>query len=139
MQIREIMTTQVDFAGPETTLRDLATRMRDEDVGAVPIAENDRLVGMVTDRDIVVRGIAGKSPVDDLTAREVMTERLLWCFDNQNVEDVLGNMSRQQIRRLPVVDTEKRLVGMVSLGDLSQHADTATTGEALKGISAHAS
>ncbi|MGE0622843.1 MAG: CBS domain-containing protein [Pseudomonadales bacterium] len=138
MQINEIMTKQVDYASPQATLLDLATRMREQDVGAIPIAENDRLIGMVTDRDIVVRGVAANTSLDGLTAKEVMTDNLLWCYDNQSVDEVLANMGEQKVRRLPVINKDKQLVGMISLGDLSLHGDATATGEALKGISTHA-
>lgn len=138
MQINEIMTKQVEYADPQATLLELATRMQEQNVGAIPIAENDRLVGMVTDRDIVVRGMAGNRKVDGLTAKEVMSDKLLYCRNDQNAEEVLANMREQQVRRLPVINADKQLVGMVSLGDLSMHCNSAATGDALKGICAPA-
>lgn len=136
MQIREVMTKSVSYADPGTAVAELARRMRDENLGAVPIAEDDRLVGMVTDRDIVVRAIASGRSIDGVTAQDVMTNRLLFCSDDQDVNDVLANMGDQQVRRLPVVDADKRLVGMISLGDLARRADPGRSGEALKEISA---
>jgi CBS domain-containing protein len=108
--------------------------MRDEDIGSLPVVENERLVGMVTDRDIVVRAVAEGQDVRTATAREAMSPRILYCFDDQTVEEVLENMGEQQIRRLPVVDRDKRLVGVVSLGDLARSAKK-KAGDALKEIS----
>jgi CBS domain-containing protein len=135
MRIREIMTEKVDYADPGASIVDLASRMRDEGVGAVPIAEDDKLVGMVTDRDIVVRGVAGGENIEARTARDVMTDEMLWCNDEQPIEEVLHNMGEQQVRRLAVVNSDKRLVGVISLGDLARHVDAANAGEALQKIS----
>jgi CBS domain-containing protein len=134
MQIREVMTTPVSVARPHTSVAEMAKRMRDEDIGAVPVADGDKLVGMVTDRDLVTRGIAETVDMSLVRARDVMSPRVLYCFDSDTVEDVLVNMREQQVRRLPVVNREKRLVGMVSIGDLSQ-PEAKRAGEALKGIS----
>ena len=109
--------------------------MRDEDIGSVPVAENDKLIGMVTDRDIVIRGLAENASLEQKCARDVMSSQVLYCRADESVEDVLKNMGEQQIRRLPVVDESKRLVGVVSLGDLSTRARATKTGEALKEIS----
>jgi len=134
MKIKDVMTDRVTTVKPETPLADIARVMRDEDIGSVPVAEDDRLVGMVTDRDIVVRGLAHGS-LDSKTARDIMSPQVLYCTCDQKVEDVLRNMGEQQVRRLPVVDANKRLVGVVSIGDLSTTARATKTGEALKEIS----
>jgi CBS domain-containing protein len=135
MQIKAIMTPEVDLIDPETSVRAVAQKMRDDDVGAVPVAENDRLVGMVTDRDIVLRAIAEGADVGSCTARQVMSPNILYCFDDQSPEEVLRYMSENQVRRLPVLNRAKYLVGMVSLGDLAQHSPAEQAGEALRGIS----
>jgi CBS domain-containing protein len=135
MQVREVMTNTVRTVHPETRLAEIARVMRDEDIGSVPVAENDRLVGMVTDRDLVVRGMADGDTFDQKRARDVMSPRVLYCMENQSIEDVLDNMGEQQVRRLPVVDVDKRLVGFVSIGDLTEAANPAKAGESLKGIS----
>ncbi|MGH9893019.1 MAG: CBS domain-containing protein, partial [bacterium] len=101
----------------------------------VPVGENDRLLGMVTDRDIVLRAVAEGASMDSYTARQVMSPNVLYCFDDQSPEEVLRNMMENQVRRLPVLNRDKRLVGMVSLGDLAQHTPAALAGEALRGIS----
>jgi CBS domain-containing protein len=125
----------VDVISPGTTLSEAARKMRDRDVGSLPVAENDRLVGMVTDRDIVVKGIAADRDAGRTTASEVMSPKMLYCFDDQSLEDVLANMGDVQVRRLPVVDREKKLVGIVSIGDLAKQGSATKTGEALKDIS----
>jgi CBS domain-containing protein len=108
--------------------------MRDEDIGAVPVANDDKLIGMVTDRDIVTRGLAQSADLTRIRARDVMSPKVLYCFENDTVADVLVNMREQQIRRLPVVNSEKRLVGVISIGDLSQ-SEAQRAGDALRGIS----
>jgi CBS domain-containing protein len=135
MQVKAIMTSEVDLIDPEASVRAVAQKMRDDDVGAVPVAENDKLVGMVTDRDIVLRAVAEGADMGSYTARQVMSPNVLYCFDDQFPEEVLQNMRENQVRRLPVLNRDKRLVGMVSLGDLAQHSPAAPAGEALKGIS----
>ncbi len=135
MQVKAIMTPEVDIINPETSVRAAAQKMRDDDVGAVPVAENDKLLGMVTDRDIVLRAVAEGADMGSYTARQVMSPNVLYCFDDQSPEEVLRNMTENQVRRLPVLNRAKRLVGMISLGDLAQHSPAALAGEALRGIS----
>ncbi len=134
MQVKEIMTPRVSFVGPETPIAEIAQRMRDEDIGSVPVAEGDRLVGMVTDRDIVIRAVAEGADTRDTRARDVMSPKILYCMEEQSIDEVLENMGEQQVRRLPVLNADKRLVGVVSLGDLSQAA-ARRAGGALKEIS----
>ena len=135
MKIQEVMTTDVSYAEPDTPIVEIARKMREADIGSVPIVENDRLVGMVTDRDIVVRVIAEGRTTQSGTARDAMSPGVLYCFDDESVEDVLDKMGDQQIRRLPVVNRDKRLVGLVSLGDLSLAGKRNAAGEALQEIS----
>jgi CBS domain-containing protein len=135
MKVREVMTAQVKTARPDTSIFEIARLMRDEDIGCVPVQENDKLVGMVTDRDIVIRALADSQDVNASTARSVMSPQMLYCFEDQDVNDVLQNMGEQQVRRLPVVDRDKRLVGMVSIGDLSSRARPQKAGESLREIS----
>jgi FOG: CBS domain len=135
MQVKDVMSSNVRTVTPDTTLPEVACLMRDEDVGSVPVAEDDRLVGMVTDRDIVVRAVAEGEGVERHTARDVMTPKILYCKEDQSVDEVLRNMGEQQIRRLPVVNRDMRLVGIISLGDLSREAKPQRTGESLKDIS----
>lgn len=118
MKIQEMMTRDVRIANPEHTLREAARIMAEIDAGALPVGENDRLVGMLTDRDIVVRAVAeGKGP--DTRVRDVMSSDICYCFADQELEEVAANMADVKVRRLPVVNREKRLVGIVSLGDIA--------------------
>jgi CBS domain-containing protein len=110
--------------------------MAELDAGAVPVAENDRLVGMVTDRDIAIRGDATGCDPKQTPVREVMTaEKVKYCFEDDEIDEVAKNMAQEQIRRLPVVNRDKRLVGIISLGDISARTQPSTAGEALRGIS----
>jgi CBS domain-containing protein len=135
MLVREVMSERVVRVTPDYTVHDVAVVMRDGDIGIVPVEENDRLIGVITDRDLVVRGLAETDAVESLCAEDVMSARVLYCYDDQPVEDVLNNMAQQQIRRLPVVSREKRLVGIVSLGDLAKESPRSWTGATLEQIS----
>ena len=135
MQIKDVMTTDVSFVEPSTPIREIARRMREGDIGSTPVIENDRLVGMVTDRDIIVRIVAEGMNVETATARDAMSPGILYCFADDSVEHVLDNMGDNQIRRLPVVNRDKRLGGVVSLGELSLAGRRKAAGEALQEIS----
>src|SRR5437879_2688588 len=131
MQIDKIMHRNVKIIGPDETLRDAATAMKKLDVGVLPVGEHDKLVGMITDRDIAVRGIAeGKGP--DTKVREAMTQEVMYCFEDEDTHHICQNMADIQVRRLPVMNRDKRLVGIVSLSDLARKE--ANTAKALKGI-----
>jgi len=135
MKISQCMSSDVLIAGPDQTLGDAAKAMLDVDIGVLPVGEDDRLVGVITDRDIAVRGVAdGLGP--DARIREVMSPEVKYCFADQEIDDVLDNMSEIKIRRLPVVDRNKRLVGIVSLADLVAKANghAAKTGMTLSAI-----
>jgi CBS domain-containing protein len=133
MKVREAMTKDVRVTSPDQTIREAAQAMLEIDAGVLPVGESDRLVGMITDRDIAVRGIAkGKGP--DAHVRDVMTSDLKYCFDDQDIEDVTRNMGDIQVRRLPVVNREKRLVGILSLADVAR-TGRQDTDEALSDIS----
>jgi CBS domain-containing protein len=134
MQIRQVMTEDVDFVAPETQVLEIARRMRDADIGSTPVVEHDRLIGIVTDRDIVLRVVAEGADPRSATARAAMSPKILYCFDDQTVDEVLENMGHNQVRRLPVVNRDKRLVGVVSLGDLVK-ASEVKAGAALHDIS----
>ena len=137
MKIRHAMHQGVAWVGPDEPVADIARRMRREDIGAIPVGENDRLIGMVTDRDIAVRGVANGDVVDNLTARDVMTDGVIWCRADDDIEEAAELMQARRIRRLPVIDENRRLVGMVSLGDLSHAADNGVTAEVARAVSAH--
>jgi CBS domain-containing protein len=134
MRVSEAMTRDVRVANPGQSIRDVAKMMAEIDAGAMPVGENDRLIGMITDRDIAIRAVAqGKGP--DTLVRDVMSKEVKYCFEDEDLEHVAKNMSDIQMRRLPVVNREKRLVGIVSLGDVAQNEDSHTTGEATAGVS----
>jgi len=134
MKVREAMTSDVCLCDPMRSIREAAQMMADQDIGAIPVGENDRLVGMVTDRDITVRAIAkGLGP--DTKIREVMSEEVKYCFDDEDLEDVTHNMADLKVRRLPVLNRDKRLVGIISIGDLAQREDCKELGQAVADIS----
>lgn len=134
MQVREAMSDEVRIANPNQSIRDAAILMAKIDAGSLPVGENDRLVGMITDRDIAVRAIAlGKGP--DTPVRDVMSQDVKYCFEEDDVGEVAQNMADIKVRRLPVLNKSKRLVGIVSLGDLALSDGPANAGEALCGIS----
>jgi len=127
------MTREVRVANPGQSIREVAKIMAEIDAGVMPVGEDDRLVGMITDRDIAIRAVGeGKGP--DTPVREVMTtEQVLYCYDDEDLDHVAKNMSEQQVRRLPVVNRDKRLVGIVSLGNLAQR-ETRAANKAVKGV-----
>lgn len=136
MLVKECMTKKVSRLTPNDTLRAAVKLMSDKDVGAVLIEENDRLVGVLTDRDIVVR--AFKEGLDlSAPIRKAMTPKILYCFDDDSIEDVADNMGKNQVHRLPVIDHNKRLVGIVSVGDISTKASKKSAGAALAKICEH--
>ena len=137
MKVKEIMHKRVEWVSPDTPLTALATKMLKHDVGAIPIGENDRLVGMVTDRDIAIRGLANGRDISKLTARDVMTKPVIWCWDSDNAMNAARLMENKKIRRLPVIDDNKRMVGMLSLGDISHAVSDQTAAEVIKAVSAH--
>jgi CBS domain-containing protein len=128
------MTRDVRLLKPDQTIREAANVMAEINAGALPVSENDRLVGMITDRDIVIRAVAQGRPLDTKVAA-VMSKEVLYCFDTDELEDVSRNMGKAQVRRLPVVNADKRLVGIVSLGDLARSEDPATIGRTVTRVS----
>ena len=135
MKISEIMSSDVQTITPDQPIQQAARLMLDADTGALPVGEGDRLIGMVTDRDITVRAVAeGRGP--DTPVREVMSEKLLFAWDDQEVEDVAMQMSDAQVRRMPILSREgERLVGIVSIGDLATQGESDTAEAALSGVS----
>lgn len=138
MQLKDVMTAKVQLTDPSAKLKDAAMAMRDGDFGLLPVGANDRLVGTITDRDITVRAVAeGKDP-NTTTVGDVMSEGIHYCFEDQEVEEAARLMGEAQIRRLPVLNRDKRLVGIVALGDLAVGTGGRTpAGEALTGVSKH--
>jgi CBS domain-containing protein len=134
MKIANIMKRDVQVVSPDGTLREAAQLMKKIDAGVLPVGEDDRLVGMITDRDIAIRGIADAKGPDD-KVRDAMTHEVKYCFEDEDVAHVAENMAEPQNRRLPVMSREKRLVGIVSLGDLATESSLPRTAKALHGIS----
>ena len=134
MKISDVMTRDVQTVQPEQTAQEAASFMLSADAGSIPVTEGDRLIGMITDRDIAVRGIAkGYGP--DTPVRELMTDDLVIVRTDDTIEDAASKMSQAQVRRLPVIDEDEKLCGIVSLGDLSREADSDCASEALEGVS----
>jgi CBS domain-containing protein len=134
MRVRDAMTPDVQLCTPEDTLRDAAEAMAALNCGLLPVTDNERLVGMISDRDIAVRGVAmGRGP--DARVRDVMTTDVKYCFEDQDVEEITMNMGDIQVRRLPVMSRDKRLVGIIALGDIARANSSDGTAVALGQIS----
>jgi CBS domain-containing protein len=134
MKISEVMTRDVETIRPDQTAQDAARFMLKADAGSIPVTDGGRLIGMITDRDIAVRGVAkGYGP--DTPVRELMTDDIVCARADDDIEDVATRMSDAQVRRLPVIDEQEQLCGIVSLGDLSRETDTDTAAQALEGVS----
>lgn len=134
MKVKEIMSPDVVVASPDDTIQTAAFTMGRIDAGVLPVGENDRLVGMITDRDITIRAVAeGRDPATKV--RDVMTREVKYCFEDEDVGHVSQNMAQLQVRRLPVVNRDKRLVGVISLGNIAGEQDPEKTGTALRGVS----
>ena len=119
MNVNEIITRDAEVIRPDTVLIEAAQKMNALDIGMLPVCDGDRLVGMVTDRDITVRGVAQGCDPRTTRVRDVMTPEVIYCFDDEDVNEVAKKMEEKQVRRLPVLNRNKRLVGIVSLGDLA--------------------
>ena len=134
MKVSEAMSRDVQLARPDQPICDAANAMAAIDAGALPVAENDRLVGMITDRDIAVRAVAQrKGP--DTPVRDVMTAEVKYCYEDEELDHIAKNMAEQQVRRLPVVNRDKRLVGIIALGDVALEEGKKVAGKAIKGVS----
>jgi CBS domain-containing protein len=139
MQVAEIMTRNPEVLSSDFLLKDAALRMQQLDVGMLPIRDGDRLVGMLTDRDITVRATAAGRDPTKTQVREVMTPEVIYCFEDQDVSEAAKLMQEKQIRRLPILNREKRLVGIVSLGDLAVHSgEEKAVNKTIKEVSAPA-
>jgi CBS domain-containing protein len=134
MKVSEIMTTNVECVTPETTINELAEKMKSLDVGFLAVCEKDRIAGTVTDRDIVIRGIAGGRDLNSIKTREIMSKEVHWCFENDDIKDVAGKMRDKEVRRMLLLNQNKRLVGVVSIGDLAK-VEEQESGKTLKDIS----
>jgi CBS domain-containing protein len=138
MKVKEAMHKGVDWVGPDTPIAEIAKLMRARDIGSIPIGANDKLIGMVTDRDIVCKGLAGNGfDPRKTTARQVMSEGIHCCSEDDDLAKAVKHMEELKIRRLPVIDKTKRMVGMLSLGDLSRTASSDQLSDWAKSVSAH--
>ncbi|MBP2313831.1 CBS domain-containing protein [Azospirillum soli] len=136
MQIREIMTRQVELVNPNTPLKEAARMMRDADIGFLPVGENDRLVGTLTDRDIAIRAVAeGKDP-NNAKVADAMTPEIAYAFEDQDSSEAAQIMAEKKIRRLPIMSREKRLVGVLAIGDLAtKTGDDDVVGQTVQDVS----
>jgi len=138
MKVKDTMHKGVEWVSPDTPVSELAKLMREHDIGAIPIGENDRLIGIVTDRDIVCKGLAQDSfDARRATARNVMTPGIHCCRADDDLAKAVRHMETLKVRRLPVINNGKRMVGMLSLGDVSQSAPVDLLSECVKSVSAH--
>jgi CBS domain-containing protein len=138
MKVKEAMHKGVEWVGPDTPLSELAKLMREHDIGAIPIGENDRLIGMVTDRDIVCKGLAQDGfDASRATARDVMTPGIHCCSDDDDLAKAVRHMDALQVRRLPVINKSKRMVGILSLGDVGQATSGDLLTECVRSVAAH--
>jgi len=133
MRVAEVMSRNVQLASPSDSLQDVAKRMISDDIGFMPVGENDRLVGTITDRDIVARAVA-QGRDSKCTVREIMSGNVKYCYDDEDVDHVIQNLGDMQLRRLPVVNRDKRLVGVMSLADAARKVDPAGAGTGLSEI-----
>lgn len=134
-KLKDLMSRDVQLISPDGTIKEAAQQMRKGDFGMLPVGENDRMIGAISDRDIAIRAVAdGKHP--STKVREVMSEGVVWAYEDDSVDDAVKLMSARQIRRLPIVNADKRLVGIVALGDFAvESSDIEAAGEALSEIS----
>lgn len=137
MKVKDAMHKGAEWIGPDMPVSEVAKKMRDLDIGAFPVGEKDRLIGMLTDRDIACRGVADGKDCTKLTVRDVMSKGVIYCRDSEELEDASRIMEDKKVRRLPVINDKKRMVGMLSLGDISHAASHELSGEVVAAVSAH--
>jgi CBS domain-containing protein len=138
MKVKDVMHKGVDWVSPDTPVTELAKLMQGHDIGCIPIGEDDRLIGMVTDRDIICKGLASDSfDTRRTTARDVMTQGIHCCREDDDLAKAVHHMETLKVRRLPVINKSKRMVGMISLGDVSHSAPGDLLSECVKSVSAH--
>jgi len=137
MKVRAVMHKGVTCVQLDTPVRKIARRMRKYDIGAVPVRANGAVVGMITDRDIVCRALSGTGNATRLTAKDVMTPKVVTCAPDEDIASAIRKMERKKVRRLPVVDSSGTVVGMLSLGDIAHKVAKQLSGEILRAVSAH--
>lgn len=137
MKVKDVMHSGVEWVAPDTTIFDIANLMKKGDIGAVPVGENDKLIGMITDRDIVTRAVSEERDVKEISAKDVMTKGIFYCVENEDLGDAVRIMEDHKIRRLPVINKDKRMVGMLSLGDIADAASHELSGEVISAVASH--
>ena len=137
MKVKDAMHKNAAWVEADTPIHQIAGKMRELDVGAIPVGENDRLIGMVTDRDLAIRSLDGAKDPRNLKARDVMSKGIVYCRDTEELGDAVRIMESKKIRRLPVLDEQKRMVGMLSLGDVAHAASREVAGATLAAVAAH--
>ena len=137
MIIKEIMTKKVEAVAPETTLYEVARKFKEFEIGTLPVEEKGKVIGLITDRDLVTRGIADGWDFKQKHARDIMTKDIVFCYDDQELSDVAHLFEEKKLYRLPVMDHGGKMVGMFSVSDLAQHASYELTGEVMHAVSRH--
>jgi CBS domain-containing protein len=137
MDISKAMHAHADWVSADTPVNEVARMMQKDDIGAIPVGKDDKLIGMITDRDIAIRVVAAGRDPAKTTAEEVMTKDIIYCRTHETVEDAIHLMDQKKIRRLPVINDKQRLVGMLSLGDISHAVGRELSGELLRAVSDH--
>ena len=136
MQVKDVMTKDVEIIAPDSTVMEAAQKMKELDIGPLPVCDGDKVVGMITDRDITIRAVANGLDVATTQIQDILgTDQVIWCYEDASIEEAAQQMKNQKIRRLLVVNRDKKLVGLVSLGDVSTAAPKEVSGEALSDIS----
>lgn len=136
MKVREAMHRKVTWCSPDTSIVELAKLMREQDIGSIPIGENDKLIGMVTDRDICCRAVAEGRDLSSVTARDVMSAGIAYVWEDDDMNEAIHKMEEHQLRRMPVISGDKRMVGMLSMGDVSHSVSYDRCGEFAQSVSA---
>ncbi len=134
MRVAEVMTAGIRLAEPNEKVLHAAKKMRTQNIGALPVIDEGELVGMVTDRDIVIRAIGASKDISEMEIHEIMSDECFWCAENEDLEDAVRIMEQNKVRRLPVINNDKQVVGMLSLEDVAAHAPASLTGEVLKAV-----
>lgn len=139
MLVRDAMTAHAEWISPNISLTEVARKMRDADIGCLPVGENDRLIGMITDRDLACRGCAEGADPNTTKARKVMTAGITWCFEDDDIRDATRRMAEKQVHHMPVMNKEKRMTGILSLSDLALRAPKDLFGEVTRLVARDAS
>lgn len=132
MIVKEVMSGHVQWMPPDIPIGEVARTLRDNGIGCIPIGENDRLVGMITDRDVTCRAVAAGDDLSGVTARDVMSPGIFYCFEDESIENVTRVMQEKEVHHLPVLNRRKRMVGLVSLGDLALKGSQTSLGDVVR-------